>query len=102
VRFVSRRFGDIVVVAFLLAQASDGVLTYVGVTQLGLGMEGNPLLGWLMASFGSAAVLAAAKAAASAFGVALHLCAVHRLVAALALFYFAVAVVPWIGVLFLR
>jgi uncharacterized membrane protein len=102
VRFRSNRFGNIVVVAFLLAQASDGVLTYVGVSQYGLRMEGNPLLGWLMAAFGSGTALAATKAAASAFGVALHLCSVHRLVAALALFYFVVAVVPWMGVLFLR
>ena len=95
-------FGNVVVVAFLLAQALDGVFTYVGVRQYGLSAEANPLLGWLMASFGSGIALAAAKAAAGAFGIALHLSAVHRLVAALAAFYLAVAVVPWIAVLFLR
>ena len=95
-------FGNFVVVAFLLAQALDGVFTYVGVRQYGLSVEANPLLGWLMASFGSGIALAAAKAAAGAFGIALHLSAVHRLVAALAAFYLAVAVVPWIALLFLR
>jgi uncharacterized membrane protein len=90
------------VIAFLLAQACDGVLTYVGVSQYGLRMEGNPLLGWLMASVGSGIALATTKAAAVAFGMALHLCAVHRLVAALAVFYVTVAVLPWIRVLFLR
>jgi uncharacterized membrane protein len=93
-------FGNCVVVAFLLAQAFDGVLTYVGVRQYGLAVEGNPLLGWLMASFGSGVALAAAKAVAGAFGIALHLSAVHRLVAALAAFYVAVAVVPWMAILF--
>jgi hypothetical protein len=91
-----------VVVAFLLTQACDGVLTYVGVRQYGPGIEGNPLLGWLMASLGCAVALTLAKAAAGAFGIALHLSAVHRLVAVLAVFYLTVAVAPWIAILFLR
>lgn len=90
------------VVAFLFAQALDGVLTYVGVRQYGLGVEGNPLLGWLMASVGSGVALTATKTAAGAFGIALHLSAVHRLVAVLAAFYLTVAVAPWIAILFLR
>lgn len=90
------------VVAFLLSQACDGVLTYVGISQFGLSVEGNPLLGWMMASLGIGMALGASKAIAGAFGIALHLGAVHRLVAALAAFYLAVAVVPWIAVLFLR
>lgn len=90
------------VVAFLLAQAFDGVLTYVGVRQYGLAIEGNPLLGWLMAALGSGVALAAAKTAAVGFGIALHLSAVHRLVAVLAAFYLAVAVLPWVAILFLR
>jgi hypothetical protein len=96
----SARFGNVVVIAFLIAQACDGVFTYVGVATYGLHVEGNPLLAWLMAVLGSGAGLAAAKAAAGAFGIALHLVSVHRVVAALAVFYFAVAVVPWISVLF--
>ena len=95
-------FGNFAVVAFLLSQAFDGVLTYVGVRQYGLGIEGNPLLGWLMASLGSGVALTAAKAAAGAFGIALHLSDVHRLVAVLAAFYLTVAIVPWIAILFLR
>jgi len=89
-----------VVIAFLVAQACDGVLTYVGVSVYGARIEGNPLLGWLMASIGQGLALAATKAAAGAFGIALHLSAVHRLVAALAAFYLAVAIVPWIAILF--
>ncbi|HYT75870.1 MAG TPA: DUF5658 family protein [Vicinamibacterales bacterium] len=87
-------------IAFLVAQACDGVLTYVGVSVYGARIEGNPLLGWLMASIGQGLALAATKAAAGAFGIALHLSAVHRLVAALAAFYLAVAIVPWIAILF--
>ena len=101
-RLRSNAFGNLVVVAFLLAQACDGILTYVGVSQYGLRIEGNPLLGWLMASVGQGLALAATKAAAGAFGIVLHLSAVHRVVAALAAFYLAVAVVPWVGILFWR
>jgi hypothetical protein len=102
---VSRRtnlFGNLMVIAFLLAQASDGVLTYLGVSQFGRSVEGNPLIAWLMASLGTGMALSASKAVAGAFGIALHLTAGHRLVAALAAFYLAVAVAPWIAILFLR
>ncbi len=93
-------FGDVVVVAFLIAQASDGVLTYVGVRTYGLHIEGNPLLGWLMAWVGQGVALTVAKTAAGAFGIVLHLTSVHRVVALLTVFYFAAAVVPWIRILF--
>lgn len=93
-------FGDVALIVFLLAQAFDGVLTYVGVHTYGLRMEGNPLLGWMMAWLGQGLGLTAAKGAAGAFGIALHLTAVHRVVALLALFYVAVAIVPWVGILY--
>ena len=93
-------FGDLALVLFLLAQASDGVLTYVGISTFGASIEANPLIGWLMATIGHGPALAAAKLTASTFGIALHLIDVHRALAALAVFYIAVAVVPWITLLF--
>jgi uncharacterized membrane protein len=93
-------FGDLALLVFLLAQALDGVLTYIGVSTYGLHMEGNPLIGWLMAAMGQGPALAAAKLTAGFFGVALHLTAVHKAVALLAGFYIIVAVVPWVAVLF--
>ena len=95
------RFADVVVVVFLVAQACDGVLTYVGVSIYGIGMEGNPLLAWLMETMGEGAALATAKGVAGAFGIALHLTAVHRVLAALSAFYVAVAIIPWLAILFL-
>ena len=100
-RLRTARFGNVVVIAFLLAQACDGVLTYVGVSLYGIHMEGNPLLAWMMTVLGQGAALATAKGIAGGFGIALHLGSVHRVVAVLAAFYIAVAVVPWIGILFL-
>ena len=93
-------FGRLVLVAFLVAQACDGILTYVGVGTYGLHMEGNPLLAWLMVAMGRGPALAIAKTAAGGFGIALHLTAVHRVVAALTLFYVALAILPWLGILF--
>jgi hypothetical protein len=96
-----RLFGDLAVIVFLLAQASDGVLTYIGVSTYGATIEGNPLIAWLMTAMGPGAGLAMAKLTAGTFGVALHLSAVHRAVALLAGFYIIVAIIPWIGILFL-
>ena len=93
-------FGDITLVVFLLAQALDGVLTYVGVSTYGRGMEGNPALAWLMTVIGQGPALAMAKTVASGFGIALHLNAGHRIIAILTAFYIAVAVLPWIGILY--
>ncbi|HEX2344779.1 MAG TPA: DUF5658 family protein [Vicinamibacterales bacterium] len=94
-------FGDLAVILFLMAQAADGALTYVGVRHLGLAVEANPLISWLIASFGEVGALAGAKLVAGSFGIALHLSAVHKVVAGLTLFYVVVAVFPWIAILYL-
>ena len=101
-RIANRRtlFGDAALLLFLVAQASDGVLTYVGVSTYGVAIEGNPLIAWLMHTMGEGPALTMAKGAAAAFGIALHLSAVHKAVAVLAVFYLAVAVVPWMALLF--
>lgn len=93
-------FGDLAVLGFLLAQALDGTLTYIGVHVFGVGIEANPLIGWLIASFGEGPALTGAKLVAGLFGIALHLSCVHRVVAGLAAFYVAVAVLPWLAILY--
>jgi hypothetical protein len=95
----SSRFGDVVIVLFLLVQAADGVMTYVGVTTLGLRIEANPLLVTLMSVFGRGAALAGAKVVASGLGITLHLIGVHRLLAVLTGIYVVGAVLPWAGLL---
>ena len=93
-------FGDVALVVFLVAQAFDGVLTYIGVSTFGMSVEGNPVMAWCMTAFGHGPGLAAAKLAAGFFGIALHLSDVHKTVAFLAAFYLVVAVGPWIALLF--
>jgi len=93
-------FGDLVLLVFLMAQCLDGVLTYVGVVTYGTSIEGNPLIAAMMAHFGHGIALMAAKSVAGLLGICLHLRNVHIAVAVLAGFYVAVAVVPWMAILF--
>ena len=92
-------FGDAVIVMFLLAQAADGALTYVGINIHGLGAEANPLLLSLMVTIGAAPAVLSAKVLASVLGMSLHLLGVHRVVAMLTAIYLGGAVLPWMGVL---
>jgi hypothetical protein len=94
-------FGDVALVAFLLAQCFDGALTYVGVLTFGLGIEANPIVAGLMKHLGHEAALLSAKLVASGLGIALHLRQVHRAVALLAIFYLLVAILPWTAILYL-
>ena len=95
------RFGDAVIVLFLLAQAADGVMTYVGVTTLGVHIEANPVLASLMVMFGQGTAVAGAKLVAVGFGISLHLVGVHRILAILTGIYFVGAILPWAGLLLL-
>jgi hypothetical protein len=93
-------FGNVVILIFLLAQAADGVLTYLGLQTFGPQAEGNPLILWLMGVLGEGPALAAAKLAAASLGSLLHLMTVHRVVAVLAGIYLVAAVGPWTVLLF--
>ena len=95
-------FADLAIVAFLLAQVIDGAFTYLGVMTFGRAIEGNPIIVWLMSQFGEGPTLAAAKLTAGTLGGALHLVAVHRVVAYLTAFYVGVAVLPWLRILYLH
>jgi hypothetical protein len=93
-------FGDVVLVAFLLAQCFDGVLTYVGVLTYGPTIEANPVMCALMLHLGHGVALTAAKALSGSLGIVLHLQRIHAAVALLAGFYLTVAILPWIAILF--
>ena len=93
-------FGDVVLVAFLLAQCFDGVFTYVGVVSFGLAIEGNPIVAALMTAVGEGAGLFSAKVVAMVLGIGLHLRQVHGAVALLTALYVVVAVLPWMAILF--
>jgi hypothetical protein len=89
------RFGDLVVVGFVLMQCLDAVFTYLGVGIWGQSIEANPLISSAMAAAGVVIGLGAAKGVAIGFGCLLHLRRVHNLVALLTAIYFTAAILPW-------
>ena len=89
------RFGDCVVVGFLIVQVLDFVFTYLGVLTWGPGIEANPLISSAVGAIGLAAGLGATKLVAVSCGILLHLCRVHNMVALLTALYVAVAIIPW-------
>jgi hypothetical protein len=92
--------GNLILLAFLVAQGLDGLFTYVGVAEHGIGIEGNPIIAALMTHLGHEVGLIAAKAVAAGLGICLHLQQVHGVVAALTGVYAAIAVAPWMVILF--
>ena len=90
-----RRFGDIAVIVFMVVQALDGALTYLGIHMWGTSVEANPLIGAALSFGGVGTGLALAKLIAVGLGMVLHLRRVHGVVALLTAFYIAVAIVPW-------
>src|SRR6516165_10017498 len=77
------RIGDAAWVAFVLAQFADLVLTYVGVTTFGPGIEANPVMAWCMAAAGVGSALVGAKLLALGCGTLLHIQGMHRSIAVL-------------------
>jgi hypothetical protein len=89
------RFGDIAVVTFMVVQALDGILTYLGFHIWGPSVEANPLISSAVSVAGLGTGVAVAKLFAVSLGMILHLRRVHGVVALLTAFYLAVAIVPW-------
>jgi hypothetical protein len=89
------RFGDLVVIGFLIMQCLDAVFTYHGIAIWGPSIEANPLISSAVAAAGVLVGLGGAKLMAIGFGMLLHLRRVHNLVAFLTAVYFAVAILPW-------
>jgi hypothetical protein len=83
---------------FLIAQVCDGLFTYAAVQRFGTIAEGNPLLVTWMALVGPTPALLGAKIVASACGLVLYFCGIHRVLLALTVFYGVAAVGPWLAI----
>ena len=88
-------FGDLVFLAFVVAQTLDGAFTYVGVTTFGSTIEANPVVAWYMGSMGVAVGLVGIKMLGLVCAAALHRCSRHRTLGLLTVLYLLVAVLPW-------
>lgn len=91
-----------VLVVFLLTQATDGVLTCIGVGMHGFHAEANPVAVSLMAAFGLGPAVAGLKLVTASLGVLLHALGVHRVLALIAGIYAIAAVLPWAALLLAR
>jgi hypothetical protein len=89
---------QLVLALFVVAQAFDGVFTYLAVHADGIMAEGNVLLATWMGLVGPAPALFGAKLLATACGLFLYFCGVHRTLATLTAFYAVAAVGPWLVV----
>jgi len=96
---VAWREATIVLAIFTLAQVADGILTYWGVTTLGIHVEGNNLLATAMHMFGPMQALISAKLLACVCGYILYRTASHKPLAVMAGLYIGVAITPWLLVL---
>jgi hypothetical protein len=95
-RAAARRwFGDIAIIVFLIVQALDGALTYLGVHIWGPAIEANPVVSSAVSLAGVGAGLTGTKLVAVGFGIVLHLRGVHHVIALLTGFYIAAAILPW-------
>ena len=83
---------------FLLAQACDGVFTYVAVRAYGIIAEGNMLLATWMALVGAGPALLGAKSMASACGVFLYGIGKRGVLLTLTIIYAVVAIIPWVWI----
>ncbi|MEQ1757931.1 MAG: DUF5658 family protein [Vicinamibacterales bacterium] len=83
---------------FLIAQVLDALLTYGGVSSLGIDVEMNLLLAHGMRIAGPGVTLTIAKMVACLCGFFLYTTARHRTLAVAAGLSIGVAVVPWLVV----
>jgi hypothetical protein len=99
--FKTRRFSnaEILWVAFVVVQALDGAMSYVGVSLHGPDIEGNPLVAWYLSAFGPALGFVVAKLFAVGCGAVLYLTGRRQWMALVTIVYIVFAVGPWIHVL---
>jgi hypothetical protein len=83
-------------VLFLVAQAFDGLFTYVVVRAFGQVAEANVLLQSLMGVVGPESTIVGAKLLAMGCGLFLYSLGLHRVLWALTLFYGVAAIGPWL------
>jgi hypothetical protein len=81
---------------FLLAQACDGLFTYVVVDAFGPIAEGNLLLATWISLVGPEPAIFGAKLLAAGCGLVLYYQGLHRVLFGLTLFYGVFAIAPWL------
>ena len=89
----------IILAAFVLIQALDGLLSYLGVSTHGLWLEGNPIVSWYAHQLGPGVAFAGAKLFAIGCGAVLYATGRHAWLVVLTLVHLVAAVGPWTYIL---
>jgi hypothetical protein len=92
-------YAELLWLAFVIVQALDGAMSYIGVSLHGLGIEANPLVAWYLGVLGPAAGFTVAKLFAVTCGAVLYVGARYMWVGLLTVVYVIFAVVPWVRLL---
>ena len=87
---------QLVLAIFLVAQAYDGIFTYIAVDAYGVVAEGNALLATWIDLLGAGPAIFGAKMLAASCGVLLYCLGVRRALVVLTLFYVVGAIAPWL------
>lgn len=95
---VAVRLSRLVLLLFLVAQAFDGVFTYVAVSAVGTRAESNAFLAFFMTLIGPGPALFLAKSIAIAAGAFVYKRGLHGLLAGLTALYAGAAIGPWLYV----
>ena len=89
---------QLVLAIFLVAQAYDGIFTYVAVQAYGIVAEGNVLLATWIDLIGAGPAIFGAKLLAAACGILLYRLGVRRALIGLTAFYVIAAIMPWVTI----
>ena len=92
------RMSRLVLLLFMVAQAYDGLFTYIAVRALGPDVEGNFILATWMVLVGPAPTLLVAKGVAAAAGALVYWRGLHGVLAGMTALYACVAIIPWLFV----
>jgi hypothetical protein len=90
---------QLVLAIFLIAQAYDGLFTYIAVQGYGVVAEGNMLLATWIDLVGAGPAIFGAKLLAASCGVLLYYLGVRRALLGLTILYAVGAIAPWLVVL---
>jgi hypothetical protein len=86
----------LILLLFLVAQVSDGLLTYAAVAVLGVVGEGNLLLATAMHLAGAGPALVGAKTLAAGCGCILYARGFYGILGVLTGLYMLLAITPWL------
>lgn len=89
---------DLIFLTFLVVQVLDAGFTYFGVSIFGLEAEGNPIIHFVMSTYGIGMSLLVSKLIVSGLASIFHFRRLDWLVVILTVTYMIAAIGPWVRI----